>query len=262
MRGRCCAWAGLWSMSVRLVPPSAAADHAGYRRHLRRGPWRPAVAPVQRPLRRIRLPADRRLRWRGPLRRRPAAPGEAAEGRRDPRLSASPGAGDPQPLARGRDPPSRRQPLRLPGGPRLVRGEQSRLHPRPRPQQHAPPHITGLEKSTAARFEAAPSGGKVRRFKEFYDAARTWSRVRRIVARVEAGATAPTAASSSPTSATATAVRCIRNSTAGAARRRTTSRPGKPISPPTAPRAPRPPPISSGCSCTPAPIGCCGVCAR
>ncbi len=48
-------------------------------------------------------------------------------------------------------------------------------------------HITSLEKSTAARFEAAPGGGKLRRFKEFFDAARTWSRVRRIVARVEAG---------------------------------------------------------------------------
>jgi hypothetical protein len=48
-------------------------------------------------------------------------------------------------------------------------------------------HITGLEKSTAARFEAAPTAGKVRRFKEFFDAAKTWSRVRRIVARVEAG---------------------------------------------------------------------------
>jgi hypothetical protein len=48
-------------------------------------------------------------------------------------------------------------------------------------------HITGLEESTAARFEADPSGGKVRRFKEFSDAAKTWSRVRRIVARVEAG---------------------------------------------------------------------------
>jgi Transposase DDE domain group 1 len=48
-------------------------------------------------------------------------------------------------------------------------------------------HITGLEESTAARFKAAPSGGKVRRFKEFFDAAKTWSRVRRIVARVEAG---------------------------------------------------------------------------
>ena len=48
-------------------------------------------------------------------------------------------------------------------------------------------HIAGLDESTAARFKADPSGGKVRRFKEFHDAAKTWSRVRRIVARVEAG---------------------------------------------------------------------------
>jgi DDE family transposase len=48
-------------------------------------------------------------------------------------------------------------------------------------------HVAGLEASTAARFETAPTGGKLRRFKEFFDAAGTWSRVRRIVARVEAG---------------------------------------------------------------------------
>src|SRR5512144_1115352 len=48
-------------------------------------------------------------------------------------------------------------------------------------------HVGSLEASTVARFEADPSGGKVRRFKEFYDAAGSWSRVRRIVARVEAG---------------------------------------------------------------------------
>jgi hypothetical protein len=48
-------------------------------------------------------------------------------------------------------------------------------------------HVTGLEESTAARFAADPSGGKVRRFKEFFDAAKTWRRVRRVVARVEAG---------------------------------------------------------------------------
>ena len=48
-------------------------------------------------------------------------------------------------------------------------------------------HVGGLEASTAARFKAAPGDGKVRRFKEFFDAAHTWSRVRRIVARVEAG---------------------------------------------------------------------------
>ena len=48
-------------------------------------------------------------------------------------------------------------------------------------------HVDALEASTAARFEADPRGGKVRRFKEFFDAAGSWSRVRRIVARVEAG---------------------------------------------------------------------------
>ncbi len=97
-------------------------------------------------------------------------------------------------------------------------------------------HAASLEESSAARFKAAPGGGKVRRCKEFFDAART--------------------------------------STAGAARRKTTSRPGKPIPEPvlgpaegrtrgpTAPRAPRPPPTSSGCSCTPAPAGCCGACGR
>jgi Transposase DDE domain group 1 len=47
-------------------------------------------------------------------------------------------------------------------------------------------HVTGLEESTAGRFKATPAAGKVRRFKEFYDAAGSWSRVRRIVARVEA----------------------------------------------------------------------------
>jgi hypothetical protein len=48
-------------------------------------------------------------------------------------------------------------------------------------------HIGGLEASTLARFKASFSATKVRRFKEFYDAAGSWSRVRRIVARVEAG---------------------------------------------------------------------------
>ena len=48
-------------------------------------------------------------------------------------------------------------------------------------------HIGGLEASILARFKASSSTTKVRRFKEFYDAAGSWSRVRRIVARVEAG---------------------------------------------------------------------------
>jgi hypothetical protein len=40
-------------------------------------------------------------------------------------------------------------------------------------------------------FEAAPKDGKVRRFKEFFDGAKSWSRVERIIARVEAGADGP-----------------------------------------------------------------------
>ena len=41
--------------------------------------------------------------------------------------------------------------------------------------------------STMARFEAPAKTGKVRRFKEFFDGAASWSRVERIIARVEAG---------------------------------------------------------------------------
>jgi len=53
-------------------------------------------------------------------------------------------------------------------------------------------HVTALEKSTAERFKeakagVAPNRGKVRRFMQFYDAAESWSRVERIIARVEAG---------------------------------------------------------------------------
>jgi len=48
-------------------------------------------------------------------------------------------------------------------------------------------HVKALEASTQARFNAAPDSGKARRFKEFHDGAASWSRVERIIARVEAG---------------------------------------------------------------------------
>src|SRR6516165_9168070 len=48
-------------------------------------------------------------------------------------------------------------------------------------------HVAALGTSTAERFKAAPSRGKVRRFMQFYDAAQSWRRVERIIARVEAG---------------------------------------------------------------------------
>jgi hypothetical protein len=52
-------------------------------------------------------------------------------------------------------------------------------------------HIGALEASVKARYEAAPKDGKVRRYKEFYDGAASWSRVERVIARVEAGAEGP-----------------------------------------------------------------------
>jgi hypothetical protein len=52
-------------------------------------------------------------------------------------------------------------------------------------------HIEALEASTAARYEAGTKTdtgtGKCRRFKEFLDCAESWSRVERIIARVEVG---------------------------------------------------------------------------
>jgi hypothetical protein len=48
-------------------------------------------------------------------------------------------------------------------------------------------HIVGLEQSVAKRFAAAGTAKKCRRFKQFYDGARSWDRVECIIARVEAG---------------------------------------------------------------------------
>jgi hypothetical protein len=49
-------------------------------------------------------------------------------------------------------------------------------------------HVEALQQSTAARQAATPGADKLRRYKEFNDGAGSWSRVERIIARVEAGA--------------------------------------------------------------------------
>jgi len=48
-------------------------------------------------------------------------------------------------------------------------------------------HILALEAKTKSLFETAPNAGKVRRYTEFFDGAKSWSRVERIIARTEAG---------------------------------------------------------------------------
>jgi hypothetical protein len=48
-------------------------------------------------------------------------------------------------------------------------------------------HVKTLEASTKARFDVVPGGDKLRRYKEFHDGAASWSRVERIIARVEVG---------------------------------------------------------------------------
>jgi hypothetical protein len=48
-------------------------------------------------------------------------------------------------------------------------------------------HVETLEASTASRHASASGDEKLRRYKEFHDGAASWSRVERIIARVEAG---------------------------------------------------------------------------
>jgi hypothetical protein len=52
-------------------------------------------------------------------------------------------------------------------------------------------HVLDLEARTKALFEATPGLDKVRRFTSFYDGAGSWSRVERIIARVEVGPDGP-----------------------------------------------------------------------
>lgn len=48
-------------------------------------------------------------------------------------------------------------------------------------------HVEALEQSTAAQRSAMPGTDKLRRYKKFFDGAGSWSRVERIIARIEAG---------------------------------------------------------------------------
>ncbi len=116
-------------------------------------------------------------------------------------------------------------------------------------------HILKLEENTAARAGADADGGKQRRFKDFYDAAASWDRIERIIARVEAGPLGTDTRFSSPASPPCRVGRYTRTSTVRGVRPRTTSRPGRHIWPPIARHAVARSPTRCACSCMSAPIG-------
>src|SRR6516225_6721168 len=122
-------------------------------------------------------------------------------------------------------------------------------------------HVEALEKATAERFKAVPDRGKLRRFTQFYDAAESWRRVERIIARVEVGPVG---------SDTRFIVTNLEGGRAKHLYERLYCARGQAenhikawknhLAPPTAPPATRPRPTSSVSSCMPALIGCCGRC--
>ena len=120
-------------------------------------------------------------------------------------------------------------------------------------------HVEALEQSTAARYAAAPSAGKVRRYTEFYDGAASWSRVDQIIARVEAGAQGiDTRFIVTNLTSGSARTYSMGGAIAGAERRRTTSRRGRRHLAADRTSCAVPPPTSSASFCILAPIGCCG----
>ena len=215
---------------LRVLRHGSQTDHAGHRRHVRCGPRWSAVAAVQRPLRRIRISADRRVRRRRPLRHRRASSRQAAERQGDQALPGS--------LLRA---------IRAhwPNTEILLRADSHYCGPEVldwcrangldyilgiAPTATLRRHVEGLEASTKARFEAAaarwqasPFHGVLRR------RAQSWSRVERIIARVEAGAEGPDTRFVVTNLSNRNLAGSTRMSIAGAARPKTISSPGRPI---------------------------------
>ena len=121
-------------------------------------------------------------------------------------------------------------------------------------------HVQGLEAATKSLYEAAPKDGKARRFKEFYDGAASWSRVERIIARVEAGAEGPDTRFVVTNLKKRNARVLYEDCYCRRGQAEITSSRGRRIWRRTAPPAPRPRRTSCGCFCTRAPTGSCGAC--
>ena len=103
-------------------------------------------------------------------------------------------------------------------------------------------NILPLEASTAERYARHP-GQKLRRFKTFSYAARSWSKPRRVIARVEVSPKGRDTRYIVTNLEGGRANIFMKKSTPPEARPKTTSKPGRPISPLTGHRARKPTPI-------------------
>ena len=108
------------------------------------------------------------------------APFEPATYCRDPHSLAPPGAGDPDQLAEQATTAAR---WSLTGAAPTISTSSSAWRP-PRPCASTSPAWRPARRRASKRRRQT---GKVRRFKEFFDGAASWSRVERIIARVEVG---------------------------------------------------------------------------
>ena len=170
---------------LRVLRHGSQTDHAGHRRHVRCGPrWSAVAAAVQRPLRRIRISADRRVRRRGRFITAVLRPAKRPSEQGDQALP-----GDLLPRAIRAHWPNTEILLRADShycGPEVLdwcRASGLDYILGIAPTTTLRRHVEGLESQHEGEFRAAPRDGKLRRF-EFFDGAQSWSRVERIIARI------------------------------------------------------------------------------
>ena len=150
----------LYCASFREVPKRIALDVDDAFEAVHGGP---AVAVVQRPLRRLRVSADGRVRRRGPFCRGYAASGQAAERQGGQSVPAPAVARHPRQLAAHRNPAARDSHYCSPEVLDWCRANGLYYVLGVAPTATLRRHVETLEASAKVRFEAAPTDGKVRR---------------------------------------------------------------------------------------------------
>ena len=189
MCGRCCAWAGRWSTST--APRSGRCRSGSCSTSTT--PSTPCTAASNCACSMPITTNTASSRSSSSMARAASSPPSCARpsGRRAPRSAPFCAAWCARSAPTGRRPRSCCAPTAIMRARRSSTGAAptaSTSSSASRPPRPCAGMSPALEASTTARFEAAPNAGKVRRFKEFFDGAASWSRVERIIARVEAGA--------------------------------------------------------------------------